>query len=124
MFGKGSKLYSIVTGKCPRCHEDRMYVNRNPYAISETMTMHEHCRQCGLKYKMEPNFFFGAMFVSYALAVLVGIITFLITWYIFRTGLINAFIAIFVILILLMPVITRLSRNIYINIFVNYRTDF
>ncbi len=121
MFGKGSKLYSIVTGKCPRCHEDRMYVNRNPYAISDTMTMHDHCRHCGLKYKMEPNFFFGAMFVSYALAVLAGIITFLITWYVFRTGLINAFIAIFVILILLMPVIVRLSRNIYINIFVGYR---
>jgi hypothetical protein len=28
--------------------------------------------------------------------------------------------AIFISLILLMPVITRLSRNIYINIFVNY----
>lgn len=123
MFSKGTKLYSIATGKCPKCHKDQMYINTNPYAISETMKMHDHCRNCGFKYKVEPNFFFGAMYVSYGLAVLVGILIFLASHYIFNTGLINAFIAIFIGLILLMPPITRYSRNIYINMFVNYNEN-
>ncbi|HEX9979614.1 MAG TPA: DUF983 domain-containing protein [Flavobacterium sp.] len=120
MFGKGSKIYSIVTGRCPKCQEDHMYVNNNPYVISLTMAMHDHCRNCGLKYKVEPNFFFGAMYVSYGLAVVAGILTFLFAQFVFDTGLLNAFIAIFGALVLLMPLITRISRNIYINLFINY----
>lgn len=123
MFGKGSKLYSIVTGTCPRCHEGQMYCNRNPYAITETMHMHDRCEHCGFKYKVEPNFFFGAMYVSYALAVVSGIFTFLAAYFVFGSGLLRAFIAIFISLIALMPLITRLSRNIYINLFVNYAKD-
>jgi uncharacterized protein (DUF983 family) len=121
MFGKGTKIYSIATGTCPKCHEDHMYVNKNPYVISETMKMHDHCENCGFKYKVEPNFFFGAMYVSYGLAVIAGLASFLISHFIFGAGLQYSFINIFVSLILLMPLITRLSRNIYINLFVNYR---
>ena len=120
MFGKGNKIYSMLTGTCPKCHNYKIYLNSNPYVISDTMKMHEHCHHCGFKYKVEPNFFFGAMYVSYALAVLAGIFTFLIAKFLFGAGLTTAFAAIFISLILLMPAITRLSRNIYINIFVNY----
>jgi hypothetical protein len=55
-----------------------MYVNPNAYAVSDTMKMHEHCGHCGLRYKMEPNFFFGAMYVSYALAVAICVAVFVI----------------------------------------------
>jgi uncharacterized protein (DUF983 family) len=120
MLKKGSKLYSILTGTCPKCQNENMYVNKNPYILTETMKMHERCGHCGTKYKMEPNFFFGAMFVSYAVAVAVGMLIFAICFLGFKTGLKTSFIAILGGLIVLMPVITRLSRNIYINIFMNY----
>ena len=97
-----------------------MYVNPNPYALSETLKMHEHCSHCGLRYKMEPNFFFGAMFVSYGVAVGLGMLVFGLTFLVFKTSLKVSFVAIFAALILLMPVIARVSRNIYINIFVSY----
>ena len=120
MLKKGTKLYSILTGTCPKCHQENMYVNKNPFAISETMKMHDHCKYCGLKYKIEPNFFFGAMYVSYGVAVLIGILIFLIAIFGFHAGMKSAFISIIIALILLMPWITRLSRNIYINLFVHY----
>ena len=110
----------MVTGRCPKCHQDHMYVNPNPYAISTTMTMHERCRNCGFKYKVEPNFFFGAMYVSYGLAVMAGIALFLVSTFIFKTRLLTSFLVIFLGLIVLMPIIARLARNIYINIFVSY----
>lgn len=85
--------------------------------------MHEHCRCCGFKYKVEPNFFFGAMYVSYGLAVFAGIMIFMASHFIFSSGLTNSFIAILIGLVLLMPVIARLSRNIYINLFIGYDKD-
>lgn len=97
-----------------------MYVDKNPYNISNTMKMHERCGHCGTKYKMEPNFFFGAMYVSYALAVLACILIFGITFGALNWSIERSFIAILVSLILLMPPITRLSRNIYINLFMSY----
>ena len=123
MLKKGSKLYSILTGTCPKCQNESMYVNKNPYIISETMKMHEHCGHCGLKYKMEPNFFFGAMYVSYGLAVFLGMVIFAIAMFIFKKDMQFSFISIVVGLILLMPWITRLSRNIYINLFISYNKD-
>ncbi|RZJ72538.1 DUF983 domain-containing protein [Flavobacterium sp.] len=120
MFTKKSRLYSMITGTCPKCHEESMYVNQNPYNISETMKMHEHCQNCGFQYKIEPNFFFGAMYVSYALSVGAGVGTFLISKVGFGMDLLQSFAAIFGVLIFLMPLITRLSRNIYINLFVGY----
>lgn len=120
MLTKGSKAYSIFTGACPKCHNNHMYVNHNPYNIMETMKMHENCQDCGLRYKVEPNFFFGAMYVSYGVAVLVGVAIFLVCHFGFATGFKFAFGAIFTGLILLTPIITRLSRNIYINIFIHY----
>lgn len=120
MLKKGTKLSSMIKGNCPRCQNESMYINANPYSITDTMKMHDHCSHCGLTYKIEPNFFFGAMYVSYALSVLAGIGVFLIAHFIFKSTLVNSFVAILISLALLMPVITRLSRNIYINIFVNF----
>ncbi|MBF0694237.1 MAG: DUF983 domain-containing protein [Flavobacterium sp.] len=123
MLKKGSKLYSILTGTCPRCHEEHMYVNKNPYVITELMKMHDHCGNCGLKYKIEPNFFFGAMYVSYALAVALSIVIFAIAQLGFDADIPTSFISIIIGLIIFMPLLTRFSRNIYINMFIKYRPE-
>ena len=119
MLTKGNKVYSILTGTCPKCHEDHMYVSKNPYNLGKMISMHSHCRNCGFEYQVEPSFFFGAMYVSYGVAVAFGIALFLIA-YAITPNLIHCFITIFAGLIILMPIITRISRNIYINIFVHY----
>jgi len=115
-----NKLYSILTGKCPRCHRESMYLDDNPYRMGYLFKMHERCSQCGLKYKMEPSFFYGAMYVSYGLGVAFAVAAFVIAFLIVGTGLINSFIAIVATLVVFMPVIIRLSRNIWISLFVKY----
>ena len=57
MLKKGSKLNSILTGSCPTCHEESMYLDKNPYNLLNVYKMHENCGHCGTKYKMEPSFF-------------------------------------------------------------------
>lgn len=120
MLGKGSKLYSILTGRCPRCQEESMYVENNPYALGKLFKMRDRCSHCGLKYKMEPSFFYGAMYVSYGLGVAFSVAAFVIAFLIIKASLLNSFIAIVATLVVLMPVIIRLSRNIWINLFVKY----
>ena len=120
MLKKGSKLYSILTGTCPKCQNESMYLYKNPLHLTTILKMHENCHHCGLKYQIEPSFFYGAMYVSYGLNVAVGIAVFLTAFLLFAASLKVAFVAIIVTLILLFPFVLRWSRNIYINMFVSY----
>ena len=53
MIKKGTKLYSILTGACPKCHQESMYMNKNPYILTDTLKIHDHCSHCKTKYRIE-----------------------------------------------------------------------
>lgn len=120
MFKKGSKLYSILTGSCPKCHEESMFKNKNPYILSEALSMNETCSNCGTKYKIEPSFFYGAMYVSYGVGIAFAVAAFVISYVFFKAGINIIFVSIVGTLIVFMPIIMRLSRNIWINFFIHY----
>ena len=120
MFTKGSKIYSIITGACPKCHEESMYANKNAYAISETLKMNERCGNCNTKYKIEPSFFYGSMYVSYGVGIAFAVAAFIISYYLIGVDKFSAFMSIIGTLIVFLPIILRLSRNIWINIFMKY----
>ncbi|MBT8188393.1 MAG: DUF983 domain-containing protein [Croceitalea sp.] len=120
MLKKGTKLYSILTGSCPKCHQESMYFNSNPYHLSQLFKMHERCSNCDTKYKIEPSFFYGAMYVSYAVGIAFAVAAFVISFIFLETSLKTTFIAIVATMVLFMPVIIRLSRNIWINLFMKY----
>ncbi len=117
---KGNKLYSILTGKCPKCHHELMYKNSNAYQLTQTLEMHECCGHCNTKYKIEPSFFYGSMYVSYGVGIGFSVAAFLLTFILFETSLVTSFIAIVATLIGFMPIIMRVSRNIWINLFMSY----
>lgn len=120
MFKKGSKIYGIIKGVCPKCHNESMYKNPNPYAVTQLFEMHERCSHCQTKYKIEPSFFYGSMYVSYAVGIAFAVAAFVISYIFLNSTLTTAFIAIIGAMIALYPVIIRLSRNIWINIFMSY----
>lgn len=120
MINKGNKLYSIINGCCPRCHEESMYITKNPYVLTDTLKMHERCSFCNLKYRIEPSFFYGSMYVSYGVGIAFATATFVISHLIFDSSLVVAFISIVATLVAFGPIIMRLSRNIWINMFVHF----
>lgn len=122
MLKKGTKLYSVLNNKCPRCQEGDFFVNPSPFKFKDNLKIHDNCSHCGLKYMLEPSFFYGAMYISYAITVALAVVIFVITHWI-GFGFIAGFIAIIVVLILLMPITMRLSRILYINMFVHYEKD-
>jgi len=115
-------MYGIINNKCPRCQEGDFFVNASPFQIKNNVKIYDKCSHCNLKYMLEPSFFYGAMYVSYALTVAFAIAIFII-FYLIGFGLITSFIAIVVSLILLLPFTMRLSRILYINMFVHYKED-
>ena len=120
MLKKGSKLNSILTGSCPKCQNESMYLDKNPLHLAKVLKMNENCSHCGLKYQLEPSFFYGAMYVSYGLNVAVGIAAFIVSFVFFGTTIEESFLAIVIALIVLFPFVLRLSRNLYINMFISY----
>ena len=124
MLKKGSKLNSILTGSCPRCQNESMYLDKNPLHFSKILKMNENCSHCGLQYQIEPSFFYGAMYVSYGLNVAISIAAFIMSFVLFKMSLKNSFFSIIAAIILSYPYVLRLSRNIYINMFVSYDPQF
>lgn len=120
MFGKGSKLYSIFKMKCPRCQEGEFFVS-HPYDLKHAGDIHQNCSECGLKYSKEPGFYYGAMYVSYAL----GVALFVTLWTSFNLFFPNVSIgiqltSIITATILLTPYLYALSKIIWANLFIKY----
>lgn len=120
---KGSKIYSIFSGTCPVCHTGKMYKTKNPYKISQTLKMHEYCQHCNTKFKIEPSFFYGAMYVSYAVGVAIAVAVFIIAYLFIGLNRNYTFLAIVSTLVVLLPIITRISRNIWINFFFKFNEN-
>lgn len=82
--------------------------------------MPKACPVCQQDFVIEPGFFFGATYISYALNVAWLIPTFLFI----RFGLEQSFrtfvIVMFIMLPLLVPILFRLSRSVWIHMFVRY----
>ena len=123
---------SIFKMNCPRCRRGKMFTDNNAYrsiSLKHIFDMHDNCPVCNQKYDMEPGFWYGTAYVSYALAVAISVSTFVAWWVlvgistednrIFYWLTINA-----IALIVLQPWIMRLSRVIYIRFFVRYDNDY
>ncbi len=120
MLKKGNILYSMFFGKCPKCHEESMYVEKNSYKLATTLKMNKKCSSCGQRYHIEPGFFDGAMYVSYALGIAFSVAAFVLANLFFTPTVWQTFGIITLTMIVLMPLMARMARSIWINMFVHY----
>lgn len=63
-----SKLQAILGAKCPRCRQGNIFEYSN-WNLTRFTATHEYCPVCKLRYEIEPGFFIGAMYISYAMSV-------------------------------------------------------
>jgi uncharacterized protein (DUF983 family) len=123
MFSKGSKVYSIFHFKCPKCQTGDFFVS-NPYNLSRIGDIHENCSHCGLKYEKEPGFYYGAMYVAYAL----GVALFVTLWTSFNLFFPSAGVGLQILIIIvstvaLSPWLYALSKIIWANMFIGYEDN-
>ena len=123
MLGKGTKLYSIIRFKCPRCHEGDFYKN-HPYSYSGMGRVKENCSKCDLKYNIEPSFYQGSYYVTYGLGVALFIAVWILQLFFFPdVGPGTLLISILISLLLFSPILYALSKIIWINFFIKYEKD-
>ena len=118
--------------KCPRCRRGPMFKDQNPFKslkLSHIFNMYDNCPVCHQKYDLEPGFWYGTGYVSYALAVAVSSTTF-VAWLVL-IGISTDDNRIFwwlglnsVLLVVIQPWLMRLSRVIYMRFFVKYDADY
>lgn len=113
-------LLSLLKQKCPRCREGELVVSKNPYNLKYLTQMHHKCTVCGQLSQPETGFYFGAMYVSYALGVVVFAILFVIMEFMLEIKGYHFMWVYAVIMIILWPVIFRYSRIIYSYTFISY----
>ncbi|MFN4299487.1 MAG: DUF983 domain-containing protein [Thermaurantimonas sp.] len=113
-------IINIIRMRCPRCRKAPLYTQPNPYKFSRLFEMHEQCPHCGQPYEIEPNFYYGAMYASYALAVALFVAVLVILTIIGHNEVEVLLPTYFISLVVLSPVLFRLSRSLWIHFFVKY----
>lgn len=106
--------------KCPKCQEGDFFIS-HPYDLRRAGDLHQNCPNCGVKFSKEPGFYYGAMYISYALCVAV-FVTFWVSFNLFFNN-VNLYLQIGIIvaaLILTTPYIYALSKIIWANMFIAY----
>jgi len=118
-------ILSVLSNKCPHCRKGKLFVHKNPYRLKGSLQMPERCPVCGQLFELEPGFYYGTGYVSYGLSVVFTGLSFIAWWLsggisikdnsIFWWLGVNTFL-----LLVLQPVLQRLSRSIWIACFVRY----
>lgn len=121
MFAKGTKMYSILHNKCPRCQEANMFANS---AVSPKFAvMNKLCPVCGLDFNPEPAYYFGAMYFSYANQVVVVVLVYLLLRITVDPTLWQYALWVTIASVLILPWNFRMSRLAWINLFIKYRAQ-
>ena len=124
MLKKGTKLFSILKMRCPKCNKGRFYES-HPYNLKKMGEVKKECNHCNLKYDMEPGFFQGSYYVSYGLGVALFVAIFILKMLILpELAYLSTLILMVVVLLILAPLLFSLSKIIWINLFVNFDSTY
>ena len=121
---------SVLTNKCPRCREGKLFVSSNAYDFANMTKMNDTCPVCKQPTEIEVGFYIGTGYVSYALTVAYFVSSF-VAWkvligmtfdlddnrifYWMGTAILTLF--------SIQPILMRLSRSIWLGWFVSYNKD-
>lgn len=126
---KPNLFVSVLSNRCPRCRKGKLFTKSNPYNLPRMMDMPERCPVCGQLYELETGFYMGTGYVSYGLSVAFTGLFFIFWWIVFGISISDNSIFWWLgtntaLLLLIQPILQRLSRSIWIAFFVPYDKTF
>jgi uncharacterized protein (DUF983 family) len=107
--------------KCPRCREGDIFKYQLRENIFKFGTMNKTCAVCMASFEPEPGFYYGAMFVSYALSVGIFIAVGVPLYLLFDPSDTVYVIVIGIAALLFVPFSFRYSRVLFLYWFGGYR---
>ncbi|MBW7840119.1 MAG: DUF983 domain-containing protein [Chitinophagaceae bacterium] len=125
-------LWSVLHVKCPRCRRGDMFKQPNPYKPlrpKAILDMYHDCPVCSQTFDLEPGFWYGTGYMSYAITVLFSAVTFFLWWLIIGFSLDDNRLIYWIVVnailnLALQPYFMRVSRLLYLNLFVHYNPNF
>lgn len=116
-----NNIIGILKNECPNCSKGKVFRNGLINFGLGFPKMNDNCPNCNFKFEKEPGFFFGAMFVNYALGAAEALITYFLVFSFFEKTFDLRIFPIIVFVIILFSILNiKLSRMIWIYIFKNY----
>ncbi|MCH7401976.1 DUF983 domain-containing protein [Belliella kenyensis] len=105
---------AILSGNCPRCREGNIFpVSMISYR--RLSDVHNRCSKCQAVLTPEPDFFYGAMYISYAFSVALVVNVLIILNYVFDDPDVWTYVStVLVVNIILIPVMLRYSKVLYL----------
>ncbi|MES1223192.1 MAG: DUF983 domain-containing protein [Bacteroidota bacterium] len=118
-------ILNLLACKCPRCRKGDMFIDKNPWRLKNTMKMNKICPVCDQPLDLEPGFYFGSSYVSYAITVAISAITFVAWWKLIgfsdnENSLLYWLIFNAVFMLSVQPYLMRVSRTGWLAFFVQY----
>jgi len=115
-------LAAMFTMKCPSCRRTHVFVNRSMFPLSKLVELKEECEVCGQKMKSERNNGGG---INYALSMVLFFLNLCWYWPIFGlhyddNSVYYYLISSTVVVLVLQPYLMRLSRMIYLYLYVGF----
>lgn len=112
---------AMLAQKCPRCHTGPLFTH-SAWHLSRFTEMPEACPVCGQRYEVEPGFFWGAMYISFAFSTAIMLVVGFSVYYLLHDPDTWVYIVcVAVAALLLMPLSLRYSRTLLIYLFAGIR---
>jgi hypothetical protein len=61
-------MLALLQCKCPQCQSGKVFLHP-AWKLNKFTEMESHCPVCDVQFEIEPGFFWGAMYISYAMTV-------------------------------------------------------
>ncbi len=114
---------SIYEMKCPRCREGELF-DTTIFSFDKSFEMRERCSECSMNFSPEPGFYYGAMYVSYAIWGGISLVLCSILILVFDWNLNQSFALLFFVSIIFFVWLFRISRTLWIHANIKYRPNY
>ena len=121
---KGTKLYSILKLKCPRCQIGNLFNNPGLFVFSRILEMPDKCPHCKQDFKVESGFYSAALWISYPIVLIIFVPLIILGFSLDSINDFFKFLYPFIILFsfMLQVPLMRIARAVLLNMTIDYTT--
>ncbi|WP_158847866.1 DUF983 domain-containing protein [Algibacter sp. L1A34] len=123
---KGTKRYSVLKLKCPRCQIGNLFNNPGLFVFSRILEMPDKCPHCKQDFKLEPGFYTAALWISYPIVLIIFVPLIVLGYSLDNiSGFFKIIYPFIIVLSLMLQIpLMRVARAVLLNITIDYNAKY